>query len=220
MHNLLHIVNDVRRSRRPLDDISSFISENSYRHELKPIHTGYKPIEQYIKATLKRRTYEKATWPLGPREKEAVRSVISFKEKRRLVMQGRLDGVRYGVCNVKGLHFDSKRQQDCFCEVAQADGNGQHEIVHVKLDHFVQVHTGVRREDYAEGRYLHVIKNEEFYSTPVKASKLGIYLDQGITELHGMWPLSNFRRKLFRIPVKTAPTRRERHVLIPLLHTV
>jgi hypothetical protein len=217
VHNLLHIVDDVRRAGVPLDEISAFISENSYRHELKTIHTGFRPVMQYVKGTLRRRSYAAHAWPGGLREKEAERKKISFRAERGEDIQSRGDGRRFGVCVVRRLQFHCDNIKDSYCEVEQQGADGNPELVRVKLDHFVKVASG--KEHYAEGRYLHMADGEQLYSTPFEAAGLGICMDTGISNLHSLWPLSKIRRKWFRIPRHLAPPQPERFVTIPLIHS-
>jgi DNA-binding transcriptional MerR regulator len=221
VHNLLHIIDDVRRAGVPLDEISAFISENSYRHEMKLIHTGYRPVEQYVKATLKRRKYAKSTFPGGLRQKEAEKKITTFRAERDEELQNRLDGRKWGVCNHLGLQFNCDNEKDSYCEVEQVGAEGGMEIVRVKLDHFVKLNIADDcSEDYCEGRYLDMAPaGEELYKTPVVASRIGICLDKGIRQLRGMWPLSKIRRKLFRLPRNRVDPANERFVTMPLIHS-
>jgi hypothetical protein len=207
VHSQLHMTDEVRYNKLPLEDISAFISENSYRHLRRHIRSGNKPVEQIIGGELRKRAFEKKWWPGGVRQKNAGRPKVQFKRKRHEEDQNE-EGTRHRVCITEVAYYNCNRQQDRYCEVIE-DGV----IVHIRCDNFVEDGP----DSYVEGRQLRVERQEEVYRSPILASELGIFLDSGVYRDQHQWPISSIKRKLFRLPFLTESDQ-PRHVIIPLLH--
>jgi hypothetical protein len=211
VHSMLHMANEVRVNQLPLDDLSTFISENSYRHLGNNIRSGNRPREQLLRAILKQRKFEKMWWPGGVRQKNAGRRKVQFKRPRRGKKKNPGKN-RHAVCITERAYYDCDRIKDCYCEVTEVSGA----IVHIKCDHFVVVDGG-GPGSYVEGRRLFVERAEEAFDYPFPASEFGIFLDSGVSNDNCKWPIQSIKRKLYRLPFSTN-TREQRYVIIPLLH--
>jgi hypothetical protein len=206
IHSMLHMTDEVRHHKLTLEQMSAFLNENSYRHLKTNIRSGNKPVEQIIGALLKKMAFEKKWWPGGVRQKNAGRRTLQFKQKRKVEEQN-AEGSRHGALITREAHYICDREADSYCEVTE---NGK--TVHIKCDHFVDGGGDANR--YVEGRLLRVERQEEAYRIPMRASRLGIFLDSGISDEIRHWPIQSIKRKLYRLPFSAE----NRHVLIPLLH--
>jgi hypothetical protein len=207
VHNLTHIVDDVRRHRCTLDRLSAFWSENEYRFLLRGITGPSDPITQAKNIIQQKTAYDKEKFPNGPRQKARKKP----KYQCSIPMKGVENVGRYVVMTTPQVKYHCERLGDRYTEVEE-DG----EIIFIECTAFIDLGADLNDEERyrVEGQQLEVIDGE-FYVDPMPASELGIRLTNNVKSPAKSWPMSSVKRKIYRLPLYKS----DLHVLMPLLHS-
>jgi hypothetical protein len=204
-HNMLHLVNEVRMQKAPLDDFSAFIAENHFRHMMSKLKANNKhPVRSLYLATKRQMATDKLLYPGGARQRDAGKQNLQeLTQKRTLALQN-AEGSRYKVLQTKNYTFNCDNVKDSYCEV---DVNGTR--FPIRLDHFHQIDGEVAQ---VEGRRL-LLDEKPFFDYPYPATEIGIKVQSGVAENAERWPVTYLRNKIFRLPIASPG-----FVLYPMLH--
>ena len=216
VHVMLHMVDDVRACKRPLDELTAFAPENFFGKLMKCVRAANKPLQQLVNCVEQSVAWEADEFPGGAKQEAAKHAKkVAFQ----FTNQCKEDHSRFHCCETRdGLLFDARRERDRYCVLQLG-----RDILNVKITMFVEeVGDALSKQQFVEG-YVLKLDKREFFEQPLKASRLGIHWDRGtefvkrrdgtVDKSKKVWPVDSIKRKLYRLPVKN------QHVIIPIIHT-
>jgi hypothetical protein len=205
VHSLLHLAEEVRRHRVPLERFSAFPSENFFRKLMKYIRAAFLPLKQLENCVEQMMAWSEQSNPRGALKIRALN-----KEPKLLAeyQEPALKG-RFRECQTKHHMFKLAREGDRYCSV-EHDGQTKY----IQLHSFCTVQEVNGPVQYCEGKELIIDRVKEVFKTPMKASMLGIVRNVGIGVEMRRWHIAEIDRKFYRLPLPG-----KSHVLIPLIHS-
>jgi hypothetical protein len=213
VHNLTHLAEEVYR-HGPLYQFSAFPAENYLREMLPKVRAPNQPLMQLVNLLLQdraRRPEDKRREELKQQQQQ--QQGVRFKHPRGENIPA---GEKYhAAAKIGDVEFNADRVGDRFCEVAVKQRNGTLAMVYIGCTKFITITRAGEEGHFVEGVRLNV-EDEEFFSEPFDASRIGIRLTtENENGCRRRYPVANIRRKLYLMPLPDT----EASVVIPMLNT-
>lgn len=198
IHGVLHLV-DEYRIFGPLDNSSCFPFENFMKTLKKMIRKPDKPLEQVVKRYNEtRHTINKLQCNVSTIHNPD--NIILKNEHKKGPLPGNVYGVQYNVMILELKGFTLKINQDSDSYFGTNDG------------HIVKVFNIVKGESVIVlGKYFTEKKN--LYETPIKSSKLGIFIVNNLSSSINSYCLNAISRKYILFHFENEK------IAMPLFHT-